>query len=207
VDIARFGEKKLDLLRRFQPFRDGTPSHDHLGDIFATLDANLLRFLGGGADRRTGRCDRHRRQDELIKAHVFTAERIYGDDTAVPVLAKIKTRSGWLWTYVRDAQPFGGTDPPAAVFSIPPIGRVCTPSGISPGIVASCRPTVFRLQHALQRELDTARQVRTDLLIDKPLGVPHTIRREIYCACARIIVSVRRTTPTALSSCVRRCAH
>jgi predicted transposase YbfD/YdcC len=39
VDIARFGEKKLGLLRRFLPFRDGTPSHDHLGDIFATLDA------------------------------------------------------------------------------------------------------------------------------------------------------------------------
>jgi predicted transposase YbfD/YdcC len=39
VDIARFGEKKLDLLRRFRRFRDGTPAHDHLGDIFATLDA------------------------------------------------------------------------------------------------------------------------------------------------------------------------
>ena len=39
VDIARFGEKKTGLLRRFRPFRDGTPSHDHLGDIFATLDA------------------------------------------------------------------------------------------------------------------------------------------------------------------------
>jgi len=39
VDIARFGEKKLGFLRRFRPFRDGTPSHDHLGDIFATLDA------------------------------------------------------------------------------------------------------------------------------------------------------------------------
>jgi predicted transposase YbfD/YdcC len=39
VDIARFGQKKIELLRRFQPFRDGTPSHDHLGDIFATLDA------------------------------------------------------------------------------------------------------------------------------------------------------------------------
>ena len=38
-DIARFGEKKIGLLRRFRPFRDGTPSHDHLGDIFATLDA------------------------------------------------------------------------------------------------------------------------------------------------------------------------
>jgi predicted transposase YbfD/YdcC len=39
VDIARFGEKKLDLLRRFRKFPHGTPSHDHLGDIFATLDA------------------------------------------------------------------------------------------------------------------------------------------------------------------------
>jgi predicted transposase YbfD/YdcC len=39
VDIARFGDRKLALLRRFRPYRDGTPSHDHLGDIFATLDA------------------------------------------------------------------------------------------------------------------------------------------------------------------------
>ena len=38
VEIARFGCKKLDLLRRFRPFADGTPSHDHLGDIFAALD-------------------------------------------------------------------------------------------------------------------------------------------------------------------------
>jgi len=63
VDIARFGEKKIDLLRRFRPFRDGTPSHDHLGDIFCDARRRglsaLLRFLGGGADRRAGRCDRH----------------------------------------------------------------------------------------------------------------------------------------------------
>src|ERR1700682_868080 len=43
VDIARFGGKKLPLLRRFRPFRDGTPSHDHLGDIFATLDAEKFQ--------------------------------------------------------------------------------------------------------------------------------------------------------------------
>ena len=43
VDIARFGEKKLELLRRFRRFRDGTPSHDHLGDIFATLDAEQFQ--------------------------------------------------------------------------------------------------------------------------------------------------------------------
>jgi len=38
---------------------------------------------------------------ELIKAHVFAAERIHGDDTTVPVLAKVKCRTGRLWTYVR----------------------------------------------------------------------------------------------------------
>jgi len=43
VDIAWFGQKKLDLLRRFRPFRDGTPSHDHLGDILATLDAEKFQ--------------------------------------------------------------------------------------------------------------------------------------------------------------------
>jgi hypothetical protein len=47
VDIARFGEKKLALLRRFRPFRDGTPSHDHLGDIFATLDAEQFQRCFG----------------------------------------------------------------------------------------------------------------------------------------------------------------
>jgi hypothetical protein len=36
TDIARFGQKKLDLLRRFLPFVDGTPSHDHLA-IFLLL--------------------------------------------------------------------------------------------------------------------------------------------------------------------------
>ena len=39
TDIARFGEKKLALLRRFRPFKDGTPPHDRIGDIFAALDA------------------------------------------------------------------------------------------------------------------------------------------------------------------------
>jgi predicted transposase YbfD/YdcC len=43
TDVARFGQKKLSLLRRFLPFADGTPSHDHLGDIFASLDAEAFR--------------------------------------------------------------------------------------------------------------------------------------------------------------------
>lgn len=53
---------------------------------------------------------------ELIRRHVFAAERLHGDDTTVPVLAKNKTAIGRLWTYVRDDRPFGGPDPPAAIF-------------------------------------------------------------------------------------------
>jgi predicted transposase YbfD/YdcC len=43
TDMARFGEKKLTLLRRFLPFAHGTPPHDRLGDIFATLDAEAFQ--------------------------------------------------------------------------------------------------------------------------------------------------------------------
>jgi len=43
TDIARFGRAKIALLRRFLPFENGTPAHDHLGDIFATLDAEAFQ--------------------------------------------------------------------------------------------------------------------------------------------------------------------
>jgi transposase len=57
--------------------------------------------------------------DPILKrnaAHVFAAERLHGDDTTVPVLAKGKTDTGRCWVYVRDDRPFGGTAPPAAMF-------------------------------------------------------------------------------------------
>jgi transposase len=53
---------------------------------------------------------------ELIRRHVFAGERVHGDDTTVPVLARGKTITGRVWTYVRDDRPFGGPDPPAAIF-------------------------------------------------------------------------------------------
>jgi transposase len=51
-----------------------------------------------------------------IEAHVLTAERLHGDDTTVPVMAKGKTETARLWVYVRDDKPFAGADPPAALF-------------------------------------------------------------------------------------------
>jgi transposase len=51
-----------------------------------------------------------------VEAHVFAAERLHGDDTTVPVLAKGKTHTSRCWVYVRDDRPFGGRAPPAAMF-------------------------------------------------------------------------------------------
>jgi predicted transposase YbfD/YdcC len=42
TEIAKFGRLKLAFLRRFRPFQDGTPAHDHLGDILATLDTEAF---------------------------------------------------------------------------------------------------------------------------------------------------------------------
>ena len=53
---------------------------------------------------------------KLIEAHVLAAERLHGDDTTVPVMAKGKTDTARLWVYVRDDQPFAGPAPPAALF-------------------------------------------------------------------------------------------
>ena len=52
----------------------------------------------------------------LIERHVLAAERLHGDDTTVPILAKGKTVTGRIWTYVRDDRPFGVHAPPAALY-------------------------------------------------------------------------------------------
>jgi transposase len=52
----------------------------------------------------------------LIERHVLAAERLHGDDTTVPILAKGQTVKGHIWVYVRDDRPFGGRAPPATLY-------------------------------------------------------------------------------------------
>ena len=56
---------------------------------------------------------------DLIRKHVMAGSKIHADDTPVPVLApgNGKTRTGRLWTYVRDDRPAGYTTPPAVWFA------------------------------------------------------------------------------------------
>ena len=43
VEVALFGKRKLDFLRRFAAFEEGTPSHDQFGNLFAALDAESFQ--------------------------------------------------------------------------------------------------------------------------------------------------------------------
>ncbi|MEL6059534.1 IS66 family transposase [Methylobacterium sp. DCY52] len=78
--------------------------------------STLLGWLGGTAATLRSLVDSLRR--EVIAGSAV----LHGDDTPIPVLApgSGKTRTGRLWTYVRDGRPNGGTRPPAAVFFASP---------------------------------------------------------------------------------------
>jgi transposase len=53
---------------------------------------------------------------DLIEKHVFAAERLFGDDTTIPIRAKSKCTTGRIWTYVCDDRPYGGGTAPAAIY-------------------------------------------------------------------------------------------
>src|SRR4051812_45068296 len=59
---------------------------------------------------------------DALAATVMASDTLYVDDTPVPVLAPGtgKTRTGRLWTYVRDERPFAGERPPTALFFYSP---------------------------------------------------------------------------------------
>ena len=59
---------------------------------------------------------------EALRRHVMAAQKLHADDTPVPVLApgNGKTKTGRLWTYVRDDRPAGDQTPPAVWFAYSP---------------------------------------------------------------------------------------
>ena len=99
----------------------------------------------------------------LIEAHVLAAERLFGDDTTVPILAKGKTVTGRIWTYVRDDRPFDGTAPPAALYYASTDRRGDIRHGTWRASPAFSRPTPIGLQCPLrcgaQASADNARPV------------------------------------------------
>ena len=92
----------------------------------------------------------------LIRAHVMAAGRIHGDDTTVPVLAKGKTVTGRLWTYVRDDRPCADPAPAAALLARPRRrASQAAPGGL-------CRHLAGRCLCRVQRSLCPVAQTRTN---------------------------------------------
>lgn len=59
---------------------------------------------------------------ERLAAHVFASDKLFADDTPIPVLdpGRGRTKTGRLWVYARDDRPWGGPAPPAAVYFYSP---------------------------------------------------------------------------------------
>jgi len=59
---------------------------------------------------------------DALRRYVLSTRKLHADDTPVPVLAPGtgKTKTGRLWTYVRDDRPAGDLSPPAVWFAYSP---------------------------------------------------------------------------------------
>ncbi len=98
---------------------DHTPLYRQ-SEIFArhgvTLNrSTLANWVGGAAWWLEPLRDR-------LATHVFASTKLFADDTTLPVLdpGRGRTRTGRLWVYARDDRPWGGSDPPAAVYFYTP---------------------------------------------------------------------------------------
>jgi transposase len=98
---------------------------DHLplyrqSDIYARQGIDISRstlagWVGGASDLLEPLVD-------AIQKHVLAGRKLHADDTPIPVLApgNGKTKTGRLWTYVRDDRPAGEETSPAVWFAYSP---------------------------------------------------------------------------------------
>lgn len=64
-----------------------------------------------------------------LAEHVFASNKLFADDTPIPVLdpGRGRTKTGRLWVYARDDRPWGGPEPPAAIYLYSPDRRAERP--------------------------------------------------------------------------------
>jgi transposase len=77
------------------------------------LDRSTLADWVGGASRTL------QPLVDALRKYVISAQKLHGDDVPVPVLepGNGKTKTGRLWTYVRDDRPAGSEEPAAVWFT------------------------------------------------------------------------------------------
>jgi len=144
---------------------DHTPLYRQ-SQIFARHGVDLARStLAGWVG---GACWWLEALHERLCTNVFASNHLFADDTPVPVLdpGRGRTKTGRLWVYAREQRPWGGPEPPAAVFLFAPtarrnvrprissVSRACCMSTAMPDssgwppMATSCSPPVGRTQGA-----------------------------------------------------------
>lgn len=65
-----------------------------------------------------------------LASHMLASTKLFADDTPIPVLdpGRGRTKTGRLWVYARDNRPWGGPDPPAALYLYSPDRRAERPA-------------------------------------------------------------------------------
>jgi transposase len=98
---------------------DHLPLHRQ-AEIYARADIDLPRSTLADMVGQMARLVRP--LVDAVARHVMAGERVYADDTVVPVLEPGlgRTRTARLWAYVRDDRPFAGPAPPAALYRYSP---------------------------------------------------------------------------------------
>ena len=68
---------------------------------------------------------------DRLSANLFASHHLFADDTPIPVLdpGRGRTKTGRLWVYARDDRPWGGPEPPGAVYIFAPDRRAERPAG------------------------------------------------------------------------------
>ncbi len=113
---------------------------DHLplnrqADIYARSGVEIDRsVMAGWIGRLAGLLEP---LNESVARHVRAGLALHADDTPVPVLdpGRGRTKTGRLWTVVRDERPFGSTTPPAAFYRYSPDRK----AGHAHALLAGCR--------------------------------------------------------------------
>jgi transposase len=59
---------------------------------------------------------------QLMRDELLSSTKLFADETTAPVLdpGRGRTKTGYFWTIARDDRPWGGTDPPAVVYTYAP---------------------------------------------------------------------------------------
>lgn len=92
---------------------------EHYGHLGMPIDRSTLAQWIAAASRLMGPLV------DAVRRYVMSAQQLHADDTPLPVLdpGRGRTKTGYLWTYVRDERPWASTSPPAVWLEYSPNRR------------------------------------------------------------------------------------